>query len=55
MALRPVLREIVEMLETVISRLDTVLEIPRIPRQARTHLEQLQEEVTEVLDRNGNR
>lgn len=55
MALRPVMREFIEMLEAVISRLDTVLEIPRIPRQARTHLEQLQAEVSEILERNGNR
>ena len=52
---RPTLREIMEMLETVVRRSDEALAIPRLPRRARQRIEELRAEVEELLRRDGRR
>ena len=52
---RPLLREILQTLQTVIERLDEILQMPPLSQAARQAIADLQQEVTQLLARNGRR
>lgn len=50
---RPLLREILQTLQTVIERLDEILQMPPLSQSARQAIAELRREVEHLLARNG--